>query len=82
MTATAQLTSNWKSYQLSEPEIEFDEMEEMYPALRMHLCEEKTILLGKYDLFTVALILHHFCCSYCDFIVVLLTLCDFVCELH
>ena len=49
LTATAQLTLNQKSYQLSEPEIEFDVMEEMYTALCMLMCEEKTTTLSKYD---------------------------------
>ena len=35
LTATAQLTVNRKSYQLSEPEIEFHVMEEMYAELCM-----------------------------------------------
>ena len=42
LTATAQLTLNRKSYQLSQPEIQFYVMEEMYPALRMCTCAEKT----------------------------------------
>ena len=33
---------------LSKPEIEFDEMEEMFMALFMHTCGEKTFL-GKDD---------------------------------
>ena len=49
LTATAQLTLNWKSYQLSKPEIEFHVMEEMYAALRMCVCAEKTTFLGKDD---------------------------------
>ena len=40
LTATAQLTPNQKSYQLSKPEKEFHVMEEMYAALRMHMCAE------------------------------------------
>ena len=55
MTATAQLTSNQKSNQLSKPEIEFDVMEEKNTALRMHMCEEKTTFLSKYDLTIVEL---------------------------
>ena len=47
MTATAQLTPNQKFYQLSKPEIEFHVMEEMYAALRMCTCAEKTTFLGK-----------------------------------
>ena len=43
LTATAQL----KSYQLSKPEKEFHVIEEMYAALRMRMCAEKTIYLGK-----------------------------------
>ena len=39
--ATAQLTPNRKSYQLSKPENEFHVMEEMHAALRMHMCAEK-----------------------------------------
>ena len=35
MFTTAQLTQNWKSYQLSKPEIEFHVMEKMYAALCM-----------------------------------------------
>ena len=49
MTATAQLTPNRKSYQLSKPEIEFQVMEEMYAALCICTCAEKTIFLGKDD---------------------------------
>ena len=49
LTAKAQLTPNRKSYQLSKPEIEFHVMEEMYVALRLCTCEEKTIFLGKDD---------------------------------
>ena len=43
---------NWphrKSYQLSKPEKEFHVIEEIYVASRMHMCEEKTTLLGKDD---------------------------------
>ena len=40
---------NQKSYQLSKPEKEFHMMEEIYVASRMHMCEEKTTLLGKDD---------------------------------
>ena len=32
-----------------EPEIEFNVMEEMYPALCMCMCAEKTTFLGKDD---------------------------------
>ena len=49
LTATAQLTLNRKSYQLSKPEIEFHMMEEMYAALCMCGCAEKTTFLGKDD---------------------------------
>ena len=49
MTATAQLTRNLKSYQLSKPEIEFHVMEEMYVALCICMCAEKTTFLGKDD---------------------------------
>ena len=49
MTATAQLTRNLKSYQLSKPEIEFHVMEEMYVALCICMCAEKTTFLGKVD---------------------------------
>ena len=49
MTATAQLTLNQKSYQLSKLEIEFHVMEEMYAALCMCGCAEKTTFLGKDD---------------------------------
>ena len=49
LTATAQLTPNRKSYQLSKPEIEFHMMEEMYAALHMCMCSEKTTFLGKED---------------------------------
>ena len=41
-TATAKLTPNQKSYQLSKPQIEFDVMEEMYAASCMRTCAEKT----------------------------------------
>ena len=47
MTATAQLTPNWKSYQLFKPEKEFHVMEEMYAVLHMRMCTEKTTFLGK-----------------------------------
>ena len=46
--ATAQMTPNQKSYQLSKPEIEYPVMEEMYAALHMCTCAEKTTFLGKY----------------------------------
>ena len=36
-------------YQLSKPEIEFCEMEEMYAALHMCTCAEKTTFLDKDD---------------------------------
>ena len=49
LTATAQLTQYRKSYQLSKPEIEFHVMEEMYAALRLCTCAEKTTFLGKDD---------------------------------
>ena len=40
---TAKLTQNRKYYQLSnKPEIEFDVMKEMYPALGMHTYSNKT----------------------------------------
>ena len=48
LTATAQLTPNRKSYQLSKPEIEFHVMEEMYAALCMCACAKKTFV-GKDD---------------------------------
>ena len=41
-TATAQLTPNQRSYQLSKPEIEFHVMEEIYAAICMYTCAEKT----------------------------------------
>ena len=51
LTATAQLTPNRKSYQLSKPEKEFHVIEEMYAALHisMRMCAEKTKYLGKDD---------------------------------
>ena len=49
LTATAQLTPNWKSYQLSKPEKEFHLMEEMYAASQMRMSAEKTTFLGKDD---------------------------------
>ena len=49
LTATAQLTWNWKSYQLSKPEIELHMMEEMYAALRTCTFAEKMTFLGKDD---------------------------------
>ena len=49
LTATAQLTPNPKSYQLSMPEIEFHVMVEMYVALCMWTCAEKTTFFGKED---------------------------------
>ena len=49
LTATAELTPNRKSYQVSEPEIQFHMMEEMYGALRMYTCAEKTKFLDKDD---------------------------------
>ena len=49
LTVTAKLTPNRKSYQLSKAEIEFHVMEEMYAALRMCTCAEKTTFLGKDD---------------------------------
>ena len=59
LTATAQLTLNRKSYQLSKPEIEFHVMKEMYAALRMCACAEKTTFLGKDDLTTYSEIFWH-----------------------
>ena len=47
LPATAQLTTNRKSYQLSKPEKEFHVIEEMYAALRMRMFAEKMIYLGK-----------------------------------
>ena len=59
----AQLTPNQKSYQLSKPEKEFHVMEEMYAALRMHMCAEKTRFLGKDDyasiMYYALCIMHH-----------------------
>ena len=49
MTATAQLTPNRKSYQLSKPEIEFHVMEETYVALYMRMRNEDE-LKNKEDL--------------------------------
>ena len=49
LTATAQLTPNRISYQLSKPEKEFHVIEEKYAALRMRRCAEKTTYLGKDD---------------------------------
>ena len=49
LTVPAQLTQNWKSCQLSKPDIEFHVMEEMYAALCMCMCAEKTTFLGKDD---------------------------------
>ena len=49
LTATAQLTPNGKSYQLSKPEIEFHVIEEMYAALRKCMSAEKTTFLDKDD---------------------------------
>ena len=49
LTATAQLTPNPKYYQLSMPEIEFHVMVEMYVALCMWTCAEKTTFFGKED---------------------------------
>ena len=46
-TATAQLTPNRKSYQLSKPEKEFYVMEEVYLASGIRMCAEKTSFLGK-----------------------------------
>ena len=50
-TATAKLTPNRKSYQLSKPEIEFDVIGETYAyaALHMRTCAEKPTFLGKDD---------------------------------
>ena len=50
MTATAQVTPNRKFYKLSKPEIEFHVIKEMYAALLMCTCAEKTSFLGKDDL--------------------------------
>ena len=49
LTATAQLTPNRKSYQLSKPEKEFHVIEEMYAASHMRMCAENTTYLGKDD---------------------------------
>ena len=49
LKATAQLTQNRKSYQLSKPEIEFHMMEEMYATLGMCACAKKTTFVGKDD---------------------------------
>ena len=42
LTRTAQLTPNQNCYNLSKPEIEFNVMKEMYAALSMRTCSEKT----------------------------------------
>ena len=47
LTVTAQLTPNRKFYQLSQPDIEFHLMEEMYAALCMCMCAKTTTFLGK-----------------------------------
>ena len=47
--SAAQLAQNRKSYQLFKLEIEFNVMEEIYAALRMCTCAEKTTFLGKDD---------------------------------
>ena len=47
MTATAQLTPNRNFYPLSQLEIEFHVIEEMYATLCMCMCAEKTAFLGK-----------------------------------
>ena len=49
LTVTAQMTPSQKSYRLSKPEIVFHMMEEMYAALCMCTCAEKTTVFGKYD---------------------------------
>ena len=49
LTDTAQLTPNRKSYQLSKPKIEFHVIKEMFSALCMCTCAEKTTFLGKDD---------------------------------
>ena len=49
LTATAQLTLNRKSYQLSKPEKEFHVMEDMYAASPMRMSAEKMTFLGKDD---------------------------------
>ena len=46
LTVPAQLTQNWKSCQLSKPDIELHVMEEMYAALCMCMCAEKTTFIG------------------------------------
>ena len=42
LIGTAQLTPNQKCYPLSKAEIEFNMMKEMYAALNMRTCSEKT----------------------------------------
>ena len=44
---------NWKSYQLSKAEIEFNMMEEINVASHMRMCTEKTTFLGKDDLASI-----------------------------
>ena len=53
MTTTAQLTPNWKFYQLSKAEIEFNMMEEINMASGMRMRAEKTTFLGKDDLASI-----------------------------
>ena len=47
MTGTALLTPNRKCFQLSEAEIKFDSIKEMYATLGMHKCSEKTTIYTK-----------------------------------
>ena len=49
LTARTQLTPNRKSYQLFQPEKEFQVMEKMYAALLMRMCAEKTTYQSRDD---------------------------------
>ena len=61
LTATAQLTPNRKSYQLSKPEIEFHVMEEIYAASHMRKCAERRHFEAKTTKHPLC-ILHHASC--------------------
>ena len=45
--SSALLTQNLKCYQLSKPEIELNVIKEMYVAMGMHTCLEKTTFKAK-----------------------------------
>ena len=84
-TATAKLTPNRKSYQLSKPEIEFDVMGETYavPSItHAHMCRKADILRQKrLSILYELIIAHHSCILHlapCIMPVVIFGYCSFL----